>query len=531
MLSVRLFIFISSFTIVCFVLYTYKMITTHTQNLMETVNISANRASDIIKKSTRYSMLLNRKEDVDHIINTIASEPGVNEIRIYNKKGEIIFSTIPKEIHNSVDLKAEACNICHSEQKPLESLPMENRQRIYRDAKGHRVVGLINPIDNELECVNAACHSHDSEQTILGVLDVKMSLATVDMQLKQSQREMVVFAVFMVLGIALFSGYFIYFVVRKRIKALITGTKEIAAGNLDYQMDIKSQDELGQLALSFNKMSRDLKKAHEEISEWSNSLEKKVAQKTEELKKAQEHMVRIENLASLGKLSATVAHEINNPLAGILNYNMLALRSLKSNKLTDQKKADIIENLTLNKSEIIRIGDIVKNMLIFAKQTGGEFHDEHLHNLIESSIKLVKHQMQLKEIQLEKHLECQNDIILCDPGQIRQALIALFVNASEAMCEQGILSIATKEIPENDSILMTIQDTGTGIPEDILPHIFDPFFSTKNKGTGLGLSVSYGIVKNHEGDIQVFSNPGEGTRFILEFPILIQAPEPKTTLS
>ena len=198
MLSVRLFIFISSFTIVCFVLYTYKMITTHTQNLMETVNISANRASDIIKKSTRYSMLLNRKEDVDHIINTIASEPGVNEIRIYNKKGEIIFSTIPKEIHNSVDLKAEACNICHSEQKPLESLPMENRQRIYRDAKGHRVVGLINPIDNELECVNAACHSHDSGQTILGVLDVKMSLAAVDMQLKQSQREMVVFAVFMV---------------------------------------------------------------------------------------------------------------------------------------------------------------------------------------------------------------------------------------------------------------------------------------------------------------------------------------------
>jgi len=260
-LSFRLFILVSAVMTIGFCFYTYHTVTTHTNQLLESVYQSADSASDIIKRSTRYGMLLNRKDDVHHIINTIATEENVEGIRIYNKKGEIIFSTIPSEQNKTVDMKAEACNICHSEEEPLESLPTKNRRRIFRTVNGSRLLGVINPIDNEYECYNAACHAHHEDQKILGVLDVRISLASVDEQLKKSRNSLIINALFIVLVVAILSGLFIYFVVRKRIKKLIVGTKEIAKGHLKHNIDIESKDGMGQLANSFHYMTSELHKA------------------------------------------------------------------------------------------------------------------------------------------------------------------------------------------------------------------------------------------------------------------------------
>ncbi len=519
-LSVRLFALILAVMTISFAFYAYQTISTHTDNLMESVYQSANRVSDVIKRSTRYGMLLNRKEDVNHIINTIGNEPGVDGIRIFNKKGEIIVSTNPAEQNTFVDLQAEACNICHSEQKPLESLPMKNRMRIYRAPDGHRILGLINPINNEWDCSTAECHAHSSAQTVLGVLDVKMSLAPIDAQLAKSRNSMMTFAGLMVLGVACFSGLYIFVVVRKRIKRLIVGTEEIASGNLSYRLDINDRDEIGQLATSFNRMSSDLQKARDEITDWSNSLEEKVAHKTDELRQAQEHLVRMERLASLGKLSATVAHEINNPLAGILNYTFLALRVLNKEDFSPENKTSLLQWLNIIKNEIARSGDIVKNMLVFAKQTGGNFSREQLSHLIDSSLMLVNHHLELKGIKLEKDFACADDALVCDAGQIRQALVALFVNAIEAMEQGDLLTVRIVECKDNQKITLVVQDTGCGIPENILPNIFDPFFSTKKdgKGVGLGLAVVYGIVERHQGDIRVESKVNQGTTFYVDLP-------------
>ncbi|MBN2412994.1 HAMP domain-containing protein [candidate division KSB1 bacterium] len=527
-LSFRLFSLVSAVMTVGFCFYTYHTVTTHTNQVLERVYESADSASDIIKRSTRYGMLLNRKDDVHHIINTIAQEKNVEGIRIYNKKGDIIFSTIPSEQNTSVDMKAEACNICHSEEQPLESLPTKNRRRIYRTVDGKRVLGVINPIDNEFECYNAACHAHSGEQTILGVLDVKMSLDSVDKQLRHSRNSLIINAVFIVLGVAVLSGLFIYFVVRKRVKKLIVGTKEIARGHLKHKIEIQSKDEIGQLAYAFNYMTSELDKARAEITNWSSSLEEKVVQKTRQLEKTQEQMIRIEKLASLGKLSSTVAHEINNPLAGCLNFTMLTLRIMDNHELTTERKASVIKYLNIIKSEITRCGDIVKNMLVFAKQSGGEFTMEHLHNLITSSVMLVSHKMSLKEIKVQKNLACKDDMILCDSGQIRQALIALFVNAIEAMGKGGMLTVETKSSEKDDSIILIIMDTGSGMSEDIISQIFDPFFTTKKegKGVGLGLSVVYGILERHKGKISVTSRKNEGTTFTIE---LLRKPDINVT--
>lgn len=519
-LSIRIFLWMMLIMMLGFALYSYRSVQTHSRQLMENVSLSVNRVSDILKRSMRYGMLTNRKEDVHQIINTVAHEPGVDGIRIYNKKGTIVFSSAAEEIGRTVDFRAEACIICHAESQPLQALPLAERQRIFRVSGGHRTVGVINPIENEKDCYTADCHAHDQEQRVLGVLDVKMSLEAVDRQLAQSRRQLILFAAFMVVGSGLAAGAFIYLTVRRRVRALIKGTREIAAGNLAYRIPSTGVDELGQLAHSFNHMSEDLAKAHQEITDWSSHLEEKAEQKSRELAQAQSHMMQMERLASLGKLSATVAHEINNPLAGVLNYAFLALRLLRDETLSPERKQALQEYLTIIKNEVGRSGDIVKNMLVFARQTGGNFAPEHLHELIASSLMLVHHHLDLKGIRAEQNLTLADDRIVCDGGQIRQALVALFVNATEAMESGGMLTIITAVGQDPEHVTLQVSDTGVGIPEQILPNIFDPFFSTKKegKGVGLGLAVVYGIIQRHQGLITAESSPGAGAIFRITLP-------------
>lgn len=519
-LSIRIFLWMMLIMMMGFSIYSYRSVQTHSRQLMENVFLSVNRVSDILKRSMRYGMLINRKEDVHQIINTVANEPGVDGIRIYNKKGTIVFSSTAAEIGRTADFRAEACIICHAESQPLQALPLAERQRVFRLPDGHRTVGVINPIENEKDCYTAECHAHEQGQKVLGVLDVKMSLEAVDRQLQQSRRQLILFAGFMIIGSGLAAGMFIYLTVRRRVRALIKGTREIASGNLAYRIPSSGKDELGQLAHSFNRMSEDLAKAYQEITDWSSHLEEKAEQKSRELAQAQSHMMQMERLASLGKLSATVAHEINNPLAGVLNYAFLALRLLREENLSPERKVALQEYLTIIKNEVGRSGDIVKNMLIFARQTGGNFAQEHLHDLIASSLMLVHHHLELKGIEAVRKLTLADDLLICDGGQIRQALVALFVNATEAMENGGILTITTSEGQDREHVTIQVSDTGVGIPEQILPNIFDPFFSTKKegKGVGLGLAVVYGIIQRHQGRISVESSPGAGATFYITLP-------------
>lgn len=519
-LSVRLFVFILVIMSACFGYYAYRMIKDNSKQLLDTVYLSGDRVSDLIKRSTHYSMLTNQKEAVHSIISALGAQPGVEAIRIYNKQGGIIYSTAETEIGQSVDLKAEPCSICHNSPSPLEKVSMKNRMRVFESKKGYRVLGLSNPIENNAECANAACHAHADDGTFLGVLDVQMSLAAIDANLKVNKNRMSYFAVSMIGGVALLSGLFLFIFVDRRVRTLIQGTNEIAEGNLSFRHKNNNKDELGHLANSFNTMAANLQEALEKLKHSSDSLEEKVLQKQNELEKAYEKMMRMEKLASLGKLSATVAHEINNPLAGVLNYTALILRILDNPQLPAEKQESLIEYLGIIQSEITRCGDIVKNMLIFARQAGGTFAKEHLHPLLESSIMLIQHHLELKEIHIEKRLECENDVIVCDAAQIRQALIVLYVNAIEAMQNGGELKIHARCLKEKNMVRISVEDNGSGISKDVLPNIFDPFFSTKKegKGVGLGLAVVYGIVQRHKGDISVESEVNQGTTFCIDLP-------------
>jgi two-component system NtrC family sensor kinase len=518
-LSFKLYFLLIILLMISFTGIMYFNITSYTQHLNDSVINSAIQASDLIKRSTRYSMLKNDRENLSNIITTIGHEKGMEGIRIYNKPGQISFSDNPEEVNTIVDKKTEQCYVCHEKEPAQVYLTNKNRIRILTSPQGYRVLGLINPIENESECYRADCHGHSPKDKLLGLLDVKMSLKSVDEETSRTRKKMVLFSSVMILVTALLFAGFILRLVHIPIRKLARGTREVANLNLNYTIDAASKDEMGELARSFNQMTKELKAANEANQEWSSTLEKKVREKSEELKRAQARLILVEKIASLGKLSAVVAHEINNPLSGILTYAKLCLKMIQSPiSLSVEQTNSVIHFLTVIRDEAIRCGDIVKNLLIFAKKDFGKWGEESLNKIINNSIRLVKHKMQIKEVELIQELAEGNDIIYCDASGIQHVLVALFINSVDAMSKGGNLKVKTSFRNGGiEGVQIVISDTGTGIPEDALPHIFEPFFSTK-ESTGLGLAVVYSIIQQHKGEIEVESRLNQGTTFVITLP-------------
>ncbi|MFZ0454625.1 MAG: HAMP domain-containing sensor histidine kinase [Ignavibacteriaceae bacterium] len=516
-LSIRLIVAISIILISILSIYTYISINNLEGYLTRISVQNANNISDLIKKSTRYSMLLNRREDVYQIINTIGTEEGVRGIRIYNKQGTIIFSTDSTEIDKKVNVTAEACIVCHNSRVPLNTLSNQNKMRIFTAADKKRVLGLINPIHNEEDCSSAACHAHSPKIQFLGVLDVMVSLAPLDSIKTETAKTTIINSGIITIVTAIACGAFIILLVNRPMRKLSKGIEEVGMGNLDYKIPINSQDELGKVAKRFNEMSSRLNEAYESIKNWSETLNEKVKEKTEELKNIYNQVNQIEKLASLGKLSATVAHELNNPLEGILTYSKLISKKLKKADANGEY-SQIIEYLQLISDESSRCGKIVKDLLLFSHKENSEYHDENINSLMDKSITVINHHLDINKITLIKEYSKDNMMISCNAHKIQQAFMALLINAIEAMPNGGKITVKIDET--GDYAIIRIADEGTGISEKDLPHIFEPFYSTKEapKGTGLGLAVTYGIINHHYGIIKVEKTSSDGTIFKIELP-------------
>lgn len=486
------------------------------------VKADAYRASDFIRQSLLTSMLRNERGDIYAIITMLGDEPGVEEIRIYNKEGEIKFSSAEAEIGTSVDLEAEACYACHASAQPLAALPTEERARIYVKGGDHRVLALINPIPNEPRCTNATCHAHTADQSVLGVLDVQMSMATADAALATARQRALALAV-AILGLSLLLiAAIVYRSVYVPTTVLRSGTDALAAGDLAVEIAMPRSDELGALARSFNRMARSLQAADADKRAWSATLEQRVREKTAELEQFTQQMIRVEKTASLGRMAATVAHELNNPLSGIVIYAKLVAKRLASALPPGDDRDALTEHLDLIRSESLRCGNIVRGLLTYARGGAATFAPLHLHEVIDRALRLVSHHIQLGRVETTTRLALEDDAIVGDADQIEQTLIALLINAVEAMPDGGQITVATapaRADPEH-RVTLSVGDTGVGIPVEARDRVFDPFFSTKSeaKGVGLGLAVVYGIVQRHEGDIRVTSTVGSGTTVTIELP-------------
>jgi len=251
------------------------------------------------------------------------------------------------------------------------------------------------------------------------------------------------------------------------------------------------------------------------------NMYKNIKEAYQELKEVQEQIVWTEKLASLGKLAATIAHEINNPLAGVLNYTRLIIKQLSRNRFSHEKLEEISRYLKIMESETARCGEIVKDLLAFARRTKITMESNCIEDIINKTLNLISHELEIKEIQLIKNIASNLPKVKCDFKQIQQVLLNLIYNAIEAMSIKGTLTITANRTNGTKALLeVAISDTGCGISEKDMENIFEPFFTTKEegKGVGLGLSVVYGIIAKHNGTISVESEPGKGSTFTIRLP-------------
>jgi two-component system, NtrC family, sensor kinase len=519
-LSAKLNILLLGAMVVIFALLGYLNVRLHRQHLEQNTLLSAERVSDVIKHSTTEYMLSNDQEGLYHSIKTMAGEPGMEKIRIFDQEGRITYTTDSAEQNHVVDKTAEACYACHAQSQPLARLKRPDRFRIYRNAAGTRILGIITPIENQVACSNAACHAHPAEQQILGVLDTNLSLAKADVQVAESSRRMIAYTGCALLLIALLSWFFVWQVVGHPVKALERGTERLAAGDLGYQIEVHSHDEIGELAHSFNQMSRQLHAEHNENVAWTHTLEQRVEQKTKELKRAHEHALHTEKMASIGKMAAVLAHEINNPLSGILTYAKLLRKWIDRDDGGRARRQEICDSLDLIASESRRCGDLVKNLLTFSRTTPMNLQAANLNQVVDRSLRLVQHQLDLAGIQVQPQLDPDLPPVLCDAAQIEQVILALVLNALDALPQGGNLWIVTGFSHEPDLVRIVVRDDGAGIPPEILPRIFEPFLTTKEtgRGVGLGLAISHSILERHNGSIAVESEAGRGTTFTITLP-------------
>jgi len=239
-----------------------------------------------------------------------------------------------------------------------------------------------------------------------------------------------------------------------------------------------------------------------------------------ELREAQEQVIRTEKLASLGKLAAIIAHEINNPIAAVLTYIKLMMKLLDEDRFSPERFDDIARYLGTMESETARCGEIVKNLLTFSRKSGITIEAHRIQEIIERTLALIDHDLQMKGIEVQKQMDPDLPMIKGDFKQIQQALLNLMGNASEAMSSGGILTVRLTRSQREDFLDIEIADTGCGIPEEHMKSIFEPFFTTKEegKGVGLGLSVAYGIITRHGGTLEVESQPEKGSIFRLQLP-------------
>ena len=307
-----------------------------------------------------------------------------------------------------------------------------------------------------------------------------------------------------------------YFMIRSTTRPLVqmaAAARRITAGHLDQNVESDLPGEAGLLAESFNTMTASVRQMKGDLEEWGRTLEEKVHQRTEELVTMQARVAQSERLASVGMLAAGVAHEINNPLGGILALSSLAVEDMKPDDPARPNLEEVIRQTE-------RCRDIVKGLLEFSRQskTGTEALD--VNEVLQGTLALVGNQAQFFNVEIVRDYDFSIPEVMADRSQLQQVFTNLLVNGVQAMDERGTITLATRYSASDGHVEVRVGDTGRGIPPEMIDRIFDPFFTTKEsgKGTGLGLSIVYGIVTKHGGTIGVKSRPGGGTTFTIRFP-------------
>jgi two-component system NtrC family sensor kinase len=496
-------------------IFLYLNIRSLSRQILDKTEEEAFNLSETIRLSIRNAMIKDRRDEYQRIIDDVAQRKGIAEVRIFNKQGEITVSSDRTKVGSVVDKQAEACYGCHREGEAKVLLPSDSKTRIYHTEK-QSLLGLINPIYNEPSCYSC----HPKTLNVLGVLDTTISLEGFEKEKAQIYNRMLISGIVSVIALSLLLSLLLTRFVNRPIDKLLAATKKAASGNLDQTVGIRSHDELGELSDSFNNMISELKRSRDAIEEWTQTLEHRVQERTQELQQVQDQLIRAGKMAAIGELAAGVAHEINNPLTGVLTFSSLMLKKVDEKNPWKKDLENIVEQTT-------RCRNIVRGLLDFARQRKPDKKEWDIHILIDNTLTLVEKQAPFQNIKIDKQFKSGIPLLFVDGDQIQQVFMNILLNAADAMAGNGgTLTIKTDLKDKMAEISFT--DTGCGMAKEHLSKLFAPFFTTKEtgKGTGLGLAISYGIIQSHNGDIEVESQVGKGSTFRVKLPIEKQNEDP-----
>jgi two-component system, NtrC family, sensor kinase len=492
--------------------------------LVEAMILGADQLSRSITSATWHAMLDDDRKAAYEMMRVIADKHGVDRIRMFNREGRLVFSTDAKEQPNLASTSNEVCSTCHGATPILTKPAVASRVRYASSPRGVRTLNIVTPIPNEPSCSNAGCHAHLASTKVLGILDVALNLDLVQQQTRAVTLQTIFSTVVFVLIAAAFVVLFTQRFVAAPIREVIEGTKALSATQLDRPIEIRrGSQELNELVDSFNLMRERLKLAVDDLNEMQQTLESKVADRTQQLQVAHRKLLQADRLASLGQLAASVAHEINNPISGVLNLSILLERLMAGGEFPPGREAEFRKYLSQISAETARVGRIVTDLLAFSRRSKPQRVSADLNKLVRSTLRLVSHKLKLINAETVVELQEELPLVECDPSQIQQVILNVLMNGAEAMQAKGggELSIRTRILPDRENVELCVRDTGEGITPENLSKIFDPFFTTKpeGKGVGLGLAVLYGIVKAHDGEVEVSSRRNEGTTFTVVLPL------------
>ncbi len=490
------------------------VVATQRQHLVAQAVRSGAMVSDTIVSSISDDMLNDRREEAYRVMDAIVRDEQVDGLRLLDGRGRIRYSSRLSDVGQVADVHADSCTPCHvpGRTSPASSV-VERTHVVTHDDR--RVLSVVTPIYNRTACSSAACHAHPAETRIIGVLELGLWLETVDRETRTLTGTTALLAVLATLTLAAVTWLLMKRLVVAPVAQLVEGTNRIRAGSFAENVPVGSDDEIGTLERSFNEMEETLSAALQQRNDLLENLEQQVIDRTMALSRAQEQLIQTEKLSSLGKLSASIAHEINNPLAGILTTAKLLQRIVTEDAKTDP--GPLVKPLRLIEREAKRCTAIVRNLLGFARERPLELASVDVNAALEESLFLVTNQTALQNITIERDLDPLPSID-ADFGQVRQAFANILINACDAMPKGGTLRVRSRADRAASTVRVEIADSGVGIPKELLSKVMDPFFTTKEKGTGLGLSVVYGIVRRHGGRVDIQSEPGIGTTIAIVLP-------------
>lgn len=486
--------------------------------VLDQIVTGAEELSRSIVGATWHAMLADDREAAYRIMRAIGEEHGVACVRVVNQRGEVTFTTPESAGDETTGWDLSRCTCPVDTILALVAQPARRTRVVEQEGHG-RLLETLTPLHNEPSCWQASCHAHGPEESVLGILVIDLDLAQADRDLASISRHGWIRTL---VEIALM-GVIIVLITRwllgDPLQKLLEG---IRAGNrmeFDRPVQVGGNGELRVVADSFNSMRVRLRDAMQELREFNEDLERKVEERSRELSATQHRLIQSDRLASLGQLAASMAHEINNPVSGVLNYTMVIDRILEDEASLPEALPRIRRYLGIMAHETERVGRIVSDLLAFSRRSRPGCTDLAIAEVIERVMSLLGHRLELGKIRTAVEVQEDLPLLFADAGQLEQVLVNLVMNAAEAQPDGGTITVRARA--EANQVVLEVEDAGGGIEPAHLEHVFDPFFTTKDetKGVGLGLSVVYGIVEAHGGTIEVESKLGRGTRFRVRLPL------------